>query len=192
MVHGFSRSLPAIFMALLGALLMAGCKTTPSAEAPVTAAPAFESSAAPAERVDESSGFKDVAPQSETVRESDRNRADRLNAQGVLKRVHFDFDKYDLRPDAIRTLGDNAGRIKEHSEFKVRIEGHCDERGTVEYNLALGEKRARAARDYLVSLGIPTRRLSIISFGKERPIDPGHNEEAWALNRRAEFVFQAE
>ena len=74
----------------------------------------------------------------------------------------------------------------------MRIEGHCDERGTVEYNLALGEKRARAARDYLVSLGTPASRLGIISYGKERPVDPGHSESAWAENRRAEFMFLAE
>jgi peptidoglycan-associated lipoprotein len=142
--------------------------------------------------VDETAGFKEAQPVAEPVRESASSLAEKLNAQGVLKRVHFDFDKYDLTPDAIRTLGDDASAIKQYPQFKVRIEGHCDERGTVEYNLALGEKRARAARDYLASLGTPAQRLSIVSFGKERPLDPGHNEEAWALNRRAEFIFLAE
>jgi peptidoglycan-associated lipoprotein len=127
-----------------------------------------------------------------SLRDAGSSSADKLNAQGVLKRVHFDFDRYDLRPDAIRTLGDDAATIKQHAQFKVRIEGHCDERGTVEYNLALGEKRARAARDYLVSIGTPAGRLSIVSFGKERALDPGHNEEAWALNRRAELLFVSE
>src|SRR5207249_118388 len=111
---------------------------------------------------------------------------EKLNTQGVLKTIHFDFDKYDISSDAIRTLGDNASTIKQYPQFKLRIEGHCDERGTVEYNLALGEKRARAARDYLVSLGTPAQKLRIISYGKERPVDPGHYEEAWAMNRRAE------
>lgn len=189
---GLARSVPAVLLALASAAFVAGCKSAPTQEQPVTAPPTFESAPAPAEKVDETSGFKEAAPESESLRESDASRAEKLNAQGVLKRVHFDFDKYDLRPDAVRTLGDNAARIKEHGDFRVRVEGHCDERGTVEYNLALGEKRARAARDYLVSLGIPGQRLRIISFGKERPLDPGHSEEAWALNRRAEFIFLAE
>jgi peptidoglycan-associated lipoprotein len=191
MDHGSARFLPALLIALLIAGLSFACKTQPIAEAPVTTPPAFESAPATAERVDETAGFREAAPQSETMRPSDLS-ADRLNAQGVVKRIHFDFDKYDLRADAVRTLGDNAARIREHSQFRVRIEGHCDERGTVEYNLALGEKRARAARDYLVSLGIPSRRFTIISYGKERALDPGHNEEAWALNRRAEFIFLPE
>ncbi len=78
--------------------------------------------------------------------------------------------------------------MKEKSDVRIQIEGHCDERGTVEYNLALGEKRARSAMDYLVSIGIPRDRISIISYGKERPAAFGSNEDAWAKNRRAEFV----
>lgn len=192
MVHGSARSLSAFVLALLCAGLVFACKSAPTAEAPVTAPPAFESAPAPAEKVDETAGFKEAAPQAEPMRESDLSLSEKLNAQGILKRVHYDFDKYDLRPDAVRALGDNGARIREYAQFKVRVEGHCDERGTVEYNLALGEKRARAARDYLVSLGLPAKRFSIISFGKERPMDPGHNEEAWAQNRRAEFIFLAE
>jgi peptidoglycan-associated lipoprotein len=173
--------------------MVSACRTTPTAETPVTAPPAFETpSAEPAERVDETTGFKEAEPRTESVNESPSSLAEKLNTQGVLRRIHFDFDRYDLTPESIRTLGANAARMKEYQQFKVRIEGHCDERGTVEYNLALGEKRARATRDYLVSLGTPARRLSIISFGKERPMDPGHNEEAWALNRRAELIFLAE
>lgn len=189
MGQSFPRSLilPVLVLSFLG--MATACKTGPTAEAPVTTPPAFESTPQQAERVDEAAGFREAEPEAEPVRESSSSLAEKLNTQGVLKRIHFDFDKYDLRPDAVRTLGDNAGRMKEHGQFKVRIEGHCDERGTVEYNLALGEKRARAARDYLISLGTPASRLRIISFGKERPIDPGHNEDAWAMNRRAEFVF---
>jgi peptidoglycan-associated lipoprotein len=192
MGHGLPRS---VALLVLGVLLLCpalACKSAPQAETPVTSAPSFESSSKPAEKVEETTGFQDAQPKSEAVRESSSSLAEKLNAQGVLKRIYFDFDKYDLRQDAIRTLGDNGSAIQQYSQFKVRIEGHCDERGTVEYNLALGEKRARAARDYLVSLGAPGRRMSIISYGKERPLDPGHNEEAWATNRRAEFVFLAE
>ncbi len=76
-----------------------------------------------------------------------------------------------------------------YSTVKIQIEGHCDERGTAEYNLALGERRANSAKKYLVSLGIPADRLSTISYGKEMPLDPGHNEEAWAKNRRAHFII---
>ena len=192
MVHGSARSLFAVVLTLACAGLMFACKSAPTVEPPVTSPPAFESAPAAAEKVDETAGFREATPEAETVRESDASLSEKLNAQGVLKHVHFDFDKFDLRPDAVRSLGDNAARIREYAQFRVRVEGHCDERGTVEYNLALGEKRARAARDYLVSLGIPARRFTVISYGKERPMDPGHNEDAWALNRRAEFIFLAE
>lgn len=106
----------------------------------------------------------------------------------ILSTIYFDFDKYDLRPEALQTLAMNAQGLKSHPEATVIIEGHCDERGTVEYNLALGDKRAKAAREYLVSLGVAPAQLSTISYGKERPVDSRHNEEAWAKNRRAEFV----
>ena len=194
MAHGVSRNLALSFIVLSLALAIGACKSAPVAEAPVTTPPEFESGsgAKPAEKVDETSGFKEAQTSAESMGGSGSSSADKLNAQGALKRVHFDFDRYDLRADAIRILGDDAAAIKQHSQFGVRIEGHCDERGTVEYNLALGEKRARAARDYLVSLGTPAGRLRIVSFGKERALDPGHNEEAWSLNRRAELVFVSE
>ena len=102
--------------------------------------------------------------------------------------IYFDFDKYNLRDDAKSGLKNNYEVMKERNDAHIQIEGHCDERGTVEYNLALGEKRARTAMDYLASLGIPRDRMSIISYGKERPAVMGSNEDAWARNRRAEFV----
>jgi len=102
----------------------------------------------------------------------------------LLKDIHFDFDKYDIRPQDGLILQENAVVLTKHPAVKVQIEGHCDERGTVEYNLALGERRANNAKKYLVSLGVPKDRISTISYGKERPLDPGHNEEAWAKNRR--------
>ncbi len=101
--------------------------------------------------------------------------------------IHFDFDKYNLRPDAIDGLNQNAKVLMESPDTKIRIEGHCDERGTVEYNLALGEKRAGAAKDYLVKLGVSASRVETISYGKERPLDFSSNEVAWAKNRRDEF-----
>jgi peptidoglycan-associated lipoprotein len=106
----------------------------------------------------------------------------------VLQTVNFDYDKYDLTSVAMDILSINARGLREHPETQVLIEGHCDERGTVEYNLALGDKRAKAVKDYLVGLGIDGSRLSTITYGKERPLDTGRNEAAWAKNRRAEFV----
>jgi peptidoglycan-associated lipoprotein len=104
-----------------------------------------------------------------------------------LKPVYFDFDKSSLRPDATEQLNKNADDMKKHTEFIYQIAGHCDERGTQEYNLALGERRALAVRDYLISVGVPAARLVTISYGEEKPADPGHDEAAWAKNRRAEF-----
>ena len=109
----------------------------------------------------------------------------------LLKDIHFNFDKYDIRPGDAAILKENAALLKKFPNVKIQIEGHCDERGTVEYNLALGERRANKTKDYLVSLGISTDRISTISYGKERPLDPGHNEEAWAKNRRAHTIITA-
>ncbi len=101
--------------------------------------------------------------------------------------VYFDFDKYNLRGDAKAALDNNYNLLNEFATAVIKIEGHCDERGTVEYNLSLGEKRAKATMDYLVGLGIDAGRISIISYGKERPADNGHNESSWNKNRRCEF-----
>ena len=106
----------------------------------------------------------------------------------LLKDIRFDYDKYDIRRVDEGILRENAAFLKKNPKMKIQIEGHCDERGTVEYNLALGERRANSTKRYLVSLGITSDRISTISFGKERPLDPGHNEEAWAKNRRAHIV----
>ena len=106
----------------------------------------------------------------------------------LLKDIRFDYDKYDIRREDEEILRQNAAFLKKSPEMKIQIEGHCDERGTSEYNLALGERRANSAKRYLVSLGIASDRISTISYGKERPLDPGHNEEAWAKNRRAHIV----
>lgn len=103
--------------------------------------------------------------------------------------IHFDFDRYDLKPKAREILADKAFFLKKYPTVKILIEGHCDERGTNEYNLALGERRANSAKQYLINLGISEDRISTISYGEERPLDPGHNEAAWAKNRRAHFVI---
>ena len=107
--------------------------------------------------------------------------------ESQFKTVYFDFDKYNLRSDARAALDANYSLLQEFPDVVVKIEGHCDERGTVEYNLSLGEKRAQSAKTYLVTSGINADRIQTISYGKERPVDPGHNEGAWAKNRRCEF-----
>jgi len=105
-----------------------------------------------------------------------------------FKPAFFDFDSYKLREDARQALDQDAKLLRDNPSVQVTIEGHCDERGTAEYNQALGEKRAQAARDYLSGAGIDASRLQMVSYGKERPFDPGHDENAWAKNRRAHFV----
>jgi len=104
--------------------------------------------------------------------------------------VRFDFDKSEVKEDGRKTSQVVADYLKKNPRSKLLIEGHCDERGTSEYNIALGERRATAVMTYLVSLGIKKANLSTVSFGKEKPLDPGHNEDAWAKNRRAHFVLK--
>jgi len=107
----------------------------------------------------------------------------------VGDRVFFDTNKYDLRPDARATLDKQAAWLKQYPKYAITVEGHCDERGTREYNMALGERRATAAKNYLVNLGVPAARIKTISYGKERPVALGHNEDAWKQNRRAVTVL---
>lgn len=104
--------------------------------------------------------------------------------------IHFAFDSYELDQEARSILALKANIMRRYADVNVVIEGHCDERGTEEYNLALGERRARAAYEHLVILGVSPERMSIVSFGEERPVNPAHNETAWAENRRDEFVVQ--
>ncbi|GBC79971.1 Outer membrane lipoprotein Omp16 [bacterium HR09] len=111
-----------------------------------------------------------------------------INKAGYLKDVFFDTDKADLRPDARELLAQNARWLLQHPTVKILIEGHCDERNTNEYNLALGWRRANAVKDYLVSLGVAADRISTISYGEERPFATCHDESCWWQNRRAHFV----
>ncbi len=112
---------------------------------------------------------------------------DEMNAEAPLQMIHFDFDEYFIRDDAKPVLEANAEWLQQYDTIAIVIEGHCDERGTEEYNLALGEKRAKSTHDYLESLGISVDRIKIISYGKSQPIDFEHTEDAWQKNRRAQF-----
>jgi len=105
-----------------------------------------------------------------------------------LEPVFFDFDQWSIREDQKEVMAKNSQWLKSNPNVKVRLEGHCDERGTAEYNLALGQKRAEGVKSFLEGLGISSQRMATISYGEERPLDPGHNEEAWAKNRRVDIV----
>jgi peptidoglycan-associated lipoprotein len=116
---------------------------------------------------------------------------DEINKNSPLKPVFFGVDQSEIDQAGQQALANNADLLKRYPTWLISIEGHCDERGTAEYNLALGERRAVAARNYLVSLGISADRVKTVSYGKEFPFDPGHTEDAWAKNRRAHFVVTA-
>ncbi len=163
-------------MIAMAALLAVGCAKKPAPEAAAPAAPMEQPvvTEMPAQPMQEQAVTEmPVAPE--------------MAAVPGLQRVLFAFDQYTLSDQARETLAGNAAWMKANPGAKVVIEGHCDERGSDEYNLALGERRALAAQAYLVSLGIDSTRLSTISYGEERPLAAGHDEEAWAQNRRDEF-----
>jgi len=118
-----------------------------------------------------------------------RKTLEELNSQGYLKRIHFDFDKYVVKDDMKPILQSNADWLLKHSTVVISIGGHCDERGTEEYNMALGEKRAAAAKNYLVNLGVPADNIKIVSYGKTQPLVKGIDEETHYKNRRDEFII---
>lgn len=168
----------------LAVLLAAGCakKPSPSVMAPPSETPVVTQT--PSSQ--EVPGVKEQGMTETPVTEAPATTQTSAAATS-LQMIHFNFDKYTLTPAAMDILAKNAAYIKAHPGLKVRVEGYCDERGSDEYNLALGQRRAEAAKKYLVSLGIAPDRLSVISYGEEMPLDPRHNEEAWAKNRRDEF-----
>ena len=133
-----------------------------------------------------------VSPKAEPDPLSDVSHATEIADQkGWLKDAFFDFNSSVLRPDAQNNLTQSATFLKSHPKFDVLIEGHCDERGTEQYNLALGEHRAYEAKEYLQTLGYDAGRMKTVSYGKDRPFEQGHNEDAWAKNRRAHLVLES-
>jgi len=180
-----------VAMVLAAGLGAAGCggKKRPPVIATAgmaTPAPAATPEPAPREAVEPG---PDVRPLTdEAARAEDFAISDSSGEGGPLEDIHFDYNQAQLTDQARQVLDRHAVWLRAHRSARVRVEGHCDERGTVEYNLALGEQRASTARDYLVGLGIGAERLGIVSFGKERPLDPGRDEAAWARNRRAHFA----
>ena len=128
---------------------------------------------------------------SEEVQEELPQDIQELNRRGYLQDIFFDTDRYDLKPESREILAKNSSWLQQFQSVRILVEGHCDERNTREYNLALGERRANAVRDYLVFLGIAPDRVRTISYGEERPFALGHDESAWRLNRRSHFVITA-
>ncbi len=172
-----------------GALVAGGCakkELVKGEEAPAAGQPAVTAPSAPSAP---SAPVKEEKVREQGVKETTAPAAAASAQQEELATVYFDFDSFILTAPARATLTKNAEAMQKNSSMKIRIEGNCDERGSDEYNLALGEKRAKAAMNYLTTLGIPADRLSIISYGKEKPADPGHDEAAWSKNRRDDFVI---
>ena len=174
--------------ALAMVLLTVGCARKPamtqaSAPAPSGAvmSPRAATEAAP-RRVAAPSG----GPVAATARQAPRE----FVAIPELRDIHFDFDQYDIRRDDATTLEANAAWLKSNANHLLLIEGHCDERGTNEYNVALGERRAKAAMNYLVAQGVRATRITILSYGEERPLCSEHNETCWSQNRRAHFLVK--
>ena len=186
---------------LVGSLALCGCpkrpevgQAPPSAPGPgagagVAAAPAAPSpsTASPEVRV-EPPAAQAVVPEAPKAPEPAAAAA--AAAASPLKDAFFEYDKSALREDQQGALTEDVAWLKGNAEVKVLIEGHCDERGTAEYNLGLGERRAKAVKDYLIAAGIAADRISIISYGKERPFVLGHDESAWQWNRRGHVILQ--
>ena len=171
----------ALVLALACATALVGCgKKAPPAPppGPAPAAPATPPPAPPPAR-------PEVAPQVDDYGRIKAMSTDEIDRLGLLAEVHFDFDRFDIREADRPVLTKNAEVLKKFDFLRVTVEGHCDERGTVEYNLALGEKRAKAAFDYLVSLGVPADHLKTVSYGKEIQVCQDNREECWFRNRRA-------
>jgi len=179
--------------AAIALLLLCGCASKP-ASTPVGQGPSQEAGAGktggPA--VESQKGGEGTVSEEDLAKEEAERRraAEEAMKAGSLTDIYFEFDSYVIRPDDIPVLTDLAAKLNANQTAKLTVEGHCDERGSTEYNLALGQKRAEAAKDYLVKLGISDKRIKVVSYGKEAPLVPGHTEEAWAKNRRDHFVGQ--
>jgi peptidoglycan-associated lipoprotein len=184
-----------ILVVSCGLLFAGGCAKHAMVSKDESIAPAAAAAAKPPVKTEE---VKTEAVKAQPVTEASAKEsaalkgnisaAERKRLVAGLEKVYFDFDAYKLSDQARATLVNDAELLRKAPVAKVRIEGNCDERGSDEYNLALGERRAKTAMQYLVTMGIPANDLSAISYGKEKPADPGHDEAAWGKNRRDELV----
>ncbi len=204
MRHRVGMSVLCMIGLLAGALALAGCPKRPEViqAAPAPAGPPAATIPAPpppapapapvveAPVVRPAPPVETPAPPPPPAPEPAPVPAPAVPEPSPLKDAFFNYDKSNIRDDQKAALNDNVGWLKVNTGAKILVEGHCDERGTAEYNLALGERRAKAVKEYLVAAGIPADRVSTISYGKERPFVLGHDESAWKWNRRAHFVLQ--
>ncbi len=180
----FKKTAIILFVCALAFLFITSCK--PKVQPAATPPPPVKEQPK-VEKVEEAPAVKKPALSEEEILMS--KSLEEINMEAPLTMIHFDYDRYNIRQDAVPVLDADAAWLKKFPSIKILIEGHCDERGTEEYNLALGEKRARSTMDYLASLGISPDRMKLISYGKSQPLDPGHNEVAWQKNRRAQFLI---
>lgn len=180
-----------ILPVLMGALLLGACggKEAPQVDPAIEAEQARLAEEEARRRAEEEARRR--AEEERRREEEARRRAEAAEAAQALEimqaLVHFDYDRYNIRPDAEQRLMEKVAVLRANPNVRVRIEGHADERGSDEYNLALGLRRANAVRDFLVNYGIDASRFETVSFGEERPLVRASNEDAWAMNRRAEF-----
>jgi peptidoglycan-associated lipoprotein len=171
----------ALVVALVATSAIFGCgKKPPKAAPPPPVAPQTPPPAPQPAR--------DVVPQPSDYDRIKAMSSDEIEKLGLLAEIHFDFDRSDIREGDRQILAQNAEVLKKFDFLKITVEGHCDERGSVEYNLALGERRSKAAHDYLASLGVAADRMKSVSYGKEVPLCQQATEECWARNRRAHFT----
>lgn len=201
-----SRNLNAVALTILIIGGVTACASSQKVAAGPDANRAAEAKHTPENAQASAHGLVDVQPDAQELKRQQADEAarrierDRLKAEEAAKaatasalaaeklaKVYFGFDKYEIKPDYRAPLEHDAAIIKDHSGTKVVVEGYCDERGSESYNLALGERRAMSVKTYLMSLGVPEARLYTISYGSERPVENGHDEKAWAQNRRVQF-----
>ena len=189
-----SLTLIGIFVALIfGLTIFTGCAEKKSV---ITSGSAQEQQVAPtqipAQTTDTTKQSNVVVAPTDTtnIKETANEQSSLLEAtaKSPISDINFDYDSSSIRPDARKILKANADYLLKHKTASVVVEGHCDERGTAEYNMALGQRRAQETKKYLINLGINESTIKTISYGEERPLDPNNNEEAWAKNRRAHFV----
>lgn len=189
-----TASVVAVVILIVFGCALTACQSqrTPSASAP-TPAPRAVPTPEPSQEIPEEVVDEPVTASVPSVEVTEELPDDLLllNERGYLKDAFFDTDSYDLTPAARELLAENASWLQRYPSVKILVEGHCDERNTHDYNLALGERRAAAVRSYLVFLGTSPERITTISYGEERPFAQGSTEEAWKLNRRAHFVIIA-
>jgi len=185
MTNRFWRCLAILFV-ITGLVFTVSCAKRPVKSEPgVTTAEQEAEEARAAQKALEEQRLRE-----ERLRQEAREREEMATREGFLNEdIHFEFDKSKLLHNAKEILRHKAKWLMAHPDVSVIIEGHCDERGTNEYNMALGDRRVRSAQSFLMDLGIARGRLTTISYGEESPVDPRHNEEAWAKNRRAHFVI---